>query len=152
MFNEETLFYLTTGLVLARLSIEALVENRNDLSPLCAVGKTITELERFEKIAHELAATELASDYAKAKLEHTSTAWRALKSAYGADKHNNTIAGTLLFLSATTGTGSFAINTIEAKITSLNNAAANDVVSYAKAIFTEAAAEVAKAGAAYFLR
>jgi hypothetical protein len=151
MFNEDTLFYLASSLVLARLSIEALVENRNDLSSLCAVGKTITQLERFEKIAQELAATELTSDYAKARLDQGFTTWRALKSAYTADTLDN-ITNALLFLSATTGAGTFAINTIEAKITSLNNAAANDVISYAKAIFAEAAEEVSKAGVAYFLR
>lgn len=152
MFNEETIFYLVTSLSLARLTIESLVENRNDLSPLCAVGKTITDLERFEKIADDLLGPELASDYAKTVMNDTGATWRAAKDHYQTIKNGARVPANLLFLSATTNAGLFAVATIEFKISKLNNAAANDVLSYAKLIFENASAEINQAGQAYFAK
>lgn len=152
MFNEETIFYLATSLTLSRLIIESLVENRNDLSPLCAVGKTITDLERFEKIAEELSGAELSTDYAKITATETEATWRAVKDHYQTIKNGAKLPASLLFLSATTSASLFAVSTIEIKINKLNNAAANDVLSYAKMIFENAAIEISKAGQTYFAR
>lgn len=151
MFNEQTIFYLATSLTLTRLIIESLVENRNDLSPICAVGKTITELERFEKIAQELASSELATDYAKTIAIETGATWRSVKDHYRTIKNDAHVPANLLFLGAATSASLFAVSTIELKINQLNNPAANDVLSYAKMIFENAVAEIGKAGQASFV-
>jgi hypothetical protein len=151
MFNDEIIYYISYANVASRLIIETLVEERNHLSPLCAVGKSITQLERFEKVVMELLGDELSEEKNKARLVDLDAAWRNVKLGYSS-KVDAPTPPALLFLSAATSSSLFAISSVAAKIGQHNNAAANDVINYAKLTFEEVLIEIEKAGQAYFSR
>lgn len=152
MFNQETLFYFVSSLVMARLTIETLVTERNDLSPLCAVGKSITDLELFEKNLTELLGLELESDYAKLVKTELTSGWHDLRSVYLNPNKQAQTSHSLAFLSAMIATGLFNLSVLEGQIAKMNNAAINDIVSFSKNTFQTVSEELFKAGQTYFAR
>jgi hypothetical protein len=76
-------------LAFCRVGIETLVKGRNALSPILAVGQTITQIEEQEKTILALVDAHAIGDVTLPKAEKTADKLRVMRDMYVADQWDN---------------------------------------------------------------